>query len=59
MAVFVGRVGVISIPAAFAVMATAETLALGGILLVKLRRRMRAGSPEGPAIKAGARIAEG
>jgi putative peptidoglycan lipid II flippase len=47
MVLFVGSAGVIAIPRAFAVMATVETLVLGGVLLVKLRGRVAApGRPE-------------
>lgn len=38
MALLVGRVGVLAIPTAFAVMAAAEAVALGAILVLKLRR---------------------
>lgn len=37
-----GSLGVVSIPAAFAISATLETLALGTVLLLKLRRRIQA-----------------
>jgi putative peptidoglycan lipid II flippase len=39
MALLVGRIGVFAIPVAFAVMAGAEALALGVILLAKIQRR--------------------
>jgi putative peptidoglycan lipid II flippase len=40
-ALLIGQVGVLAIPIAFAVTASLETLLLGVVLLVKLRRRMR------------------
>ena len=40
MAVLISRIGVIAIPAAFAITASVETLALGSVLLLKLRRRI-------------------
>ncbi len=42
MALFVAQFGVLTIPAALAVTATLETLMLGSVLLLKLRRRARA-----------------
>lgn len=45
MTLLVGRVGVIAIPVALAVMATLETVIMGTVLLLKLRR----GSPMQPA----------
>lgn len=41
MAFFISTVGVIAIPAAFAITASVETIALTVVLLVKLRRRIR------------------
>lgn len=41
LALLVGQIGVIAIPAAFAITASAETLILGTVLLLKLRRRVR------------------
>jgi hypothetical protein len=40
MALLIGRVGVVAIPIAFAVMAAVETAALGTVLLLKLQRRV-------------------
>jgi putative peptidoglycan lipid II flippase len=42
MALFVSQFGIIAIPAALAVTATLEMLALGSVLLLKLRQRTRA-----------------
>jgi hypothetical protein len=42
MALFVGSLGVVAVPIAFAVMATAETVVLGTVLLIKLQRRVGA-----------------
>jgi putative peptidoglycan lipid II flippase len=42
IALLIGELGVLAIPIAFAVTATLETLALGTVLLLKLRRRMGA-----------------
>jgi putative peptidoglycan lipid II flippase len=39
MTALIGSIGVFAIPAAFAVMATLETLALAGVFLIKIRRR--------------------
>jgi putative peptidoglycan lipid II flippase len=39
MAFFVGRYGVVTIPAALAITATVETILLGGVLWLSLRRR--------------------
>jgi putative peptidoglycan lipid II flippase len=39
MTLLIGSLGVFAIPAAFAVMATLETLALVGVLLIKIQRR--------------------
>jgi putative peptidoglycan lipid II flippase len=41
MAALIGSIGVFAIPAAFAAMATLETLALAGVLLIKIQRRQR------------------
>jgi putative peptidoglycan lipid II flippase len=41
MTLLVGRIGVFAIPVAFAVMAAAEAVALGLVLLVKIQRRTR------------------
>ena len=41
LTLLIGRLGVVAIPAAFAISAGAEALALGCVLLVKLRRRIR------------------
>jgi putative peptidoglycan lipid II flippase len=41
MTLLVGRIGVFAIPVAFAVMAAAEAVALGVVLLVKIQRRTR------------------
>jgi putative peptidoglycan lipid II flippase len=38
-----GDVGVLAIPIAFAVTASVETVALGIVLLVRMKRRIRAG----------------
>jgi putative peptidoglycan lipid II flippase len=40
MAAFIGSIGVAAVPAAFAITAAIETVVLGGVLLVKLQRRM-------------------
>ncbi len=40
MALLLGSQGVLAIPIAFAVMATVETLALAGVLLLKMQRRL-------------------
>ncbi len=40
MALLLGSQGVLAIPIAFAVMAAVETLALAGVLLLKMQRRM-------------------
>jgi len=41
LALLIGQVGILAIPIAFAITATAETLLLGIVLLRKLRRRRR------------------
>jgi putative peptidoglycan lipid II flippase len=41
LALLVGRIGVIAIPTAFAITAAVEAIALGTVLLLKLRRRIR------------------
>ena len=48
MVLFLGTWGVRTIPTAFAIMATLETLALGAVLLVKVQRRI-SGSTATPA----------
>jgi hypothetical protein len=40
MALLIGRVGVVAIPIAFALMAAVESGALGIVLLLKVQRRM-------------------
>ncbi len=40
MALFIPRIGVIAVPAAFAITAALETIAQAGVLLVKLQRRI-------------------
>jgi putative peptidoglycan lipid II flippase len=40
MALFIPRIGVIAVPAAFAITAALETITLSGVLLVKLQRRI-------------------
>jgi putative peptidoglycan lipid II flippase len=40
MAIFLGTWGVRTIPIAFAIMASAETVALGLVLVVKMQRRI-------------------
>jgi putative peptidoglycan lipid II flippase len=45
LTLLIGRLGVIAIPAAFAVSAGGETIALGIILFLKLRRRIRPSEP--------------
>jgi putative peptidoglycan lipid II flippase len=42
LALLIGRIGILAIPVAFAITATVESLLLGTVLLVKLRRRIRA-----------------
>jgi putative peptidoglycan lipid II flippase len=42
MAAFVGGLGIVAVPIAFAVTATAETIALGTVLLLKVQRRVGA-----------------
>lgn len=42
MAFFVGQFGVVTIPAALAITASLETLALGAVLFTKLQQRLRA-----------------
>jgi putative peptidoglycan lipid II flippase len=42
LTLLIGQLGVVAIPAAFAISAGAETIALGSVLLIKLRRRIRA-----------------
>ena len=41
MALLIARMGVISVPAAFAITATLETITLGTVLLIKLQRRIK------------------
>jgi hypothetical protein len=52
MALLIGSLGVVAIPRAFAIMATAETVVLALILLIKLRTRLNA-APGGiqPALR--------
>jgi putative peptidoglycan lipid II flippase len=45
IALLIGELGVLAIPVAFATTATLETLALGTVLLVKLRRRIAEAPP--------------
>ena len=41
ISVLIGSLGVVSIPVAFGISATLETIVLAAVLLVKLRRRVR------------------
>jgi putative peptidoglycan lipid II flippase len=41
MSLLIARMGVISVPAAFAITATLETITLGTVLLIKLQRRIK------------------
>jgi putative peptidoglycan lipid II flippase len=45
ISLLLGRLGVVSIPVAFAISATLETLTLAAVLLSKLRRRLRVAQP--------------
>ena len=49
MALLVGAIGVTAIPLAFVASASAETLALGSVLLIKLQRRLSGGQAPGLA----------
>jgi putative peptidoglycan lipid II flippase len=40
MAALIGSIGVVAVPAAFAITAAIETVVLGGVLLAKLQRRL-------------------
>jgi hypothetical protein len=48
MFLFVGSAGVLTIPRAFAIMATVETLVLGSVLVMKLRGKESAPSAPEP-----------
>jgi putative peptidoglycan lipid II flippase len=45
LAVIIAQVGIVAVPAAFAITATIETILLGTVLLLKLRRRMNQTKP--------------
>jgi putative peptidoglycan lipid II flippase len=49
MALFIGSIGIVAVPVALAVSASAETLVLAGVLLAKLQRRLRGDAAIGPA----------
>jgi len=51
IAIFIRPLGVVAVPAAFAVTSALETLALGGVLWRKLNRRLNEpGAPAGEAL---------